>query len=50
MDQPIDLVTHAQLQLSPKAAAILASVIRKAVADQRHRTEPTAAECHSTGW
>lgn len=45
MKQTIDLVTDGQLQLTPEAAAILADVIRKALADQRHGTEPQADEC-----
>ena len=48
MNQPIDLVTHGQLRLTPKAA-ILASVIRKAVADQRSLTERSAVDCHVAG-
>jgi hypothetical protein len=39
MKATIDLVTDGQPQLTPKAAAILADIIRKAVADQQHGTE-----------
>lgn len=49
MNQPIDLVTHGQLQLTPRAAAILADVIRRAMVNHRYRAEPPAVECHAAG-
>jgi hypothetical protein len=45
MKATIDLVTDGQLQLTPKAAAILADMIRRAFADQQHCTELPATEC-----
>ena len=39
MNLPIDLVTDVQPLLTPEAAAILAHVIRKAVADRQHRPD-----------
>lgn len=46
MNGTINLVTDGRLQLTPRAAGILADIIRKALVDQQRRTEPSANECH----